>query len=253
MLLVAASWRTNLTLRQRAPLFGVSKSAADRIIGHLGPAHTLQQRKRFRKDAVLIADGNLVHPRPHHRRAVQELPVLHQSPGRHRRRRLPGYRPGHSAPQRERPERTPGPEGGAQRLAPQSPCPRGTPLRPDERLEDPSQLPTEGRRRPPLHARHRPPAQPRPCRVTQKPAGPHLVDAVPRHRRLLESHPAELAVRTPGRRIDGHPLGVLAPKRLPRIQASRRGSYLDRRRGVDVQPTDRRSPRPPRAASQLAG
>jgi hypothetical protein len=32
VLLVAAYWRTNLTMRQLAPLFGVSKSAADRII-----------------------------------------------------------------------------------------------------------------------------------------------------------------------------------------------------------------------------
>lgn len=31
-LLVAAYWRRNLTMRQLAPLFGVSKSAADRII-----------------------------------------------------------------------------------------------------------------------------------------------------------------------------------------------------------------------------
>jgi hypothetical protein len=38
VLLVAAYWRTNLTLRQLAPLFGVSKSAADRIIDHFGPA-----------------------------------------------------------------------------------------------------------------------------------------------------------------------------------------------------------------------
>jgi hypothetical protein len=30
--MVAAYWQTNLTLRQIAPLFGVSKSAADRII-----------------------------------------------------------------------------------------------------------------------------------------------------------------------------------------------------------------------------
>lgn len=36
VLLVAAYWRTNLTLRQLAPLFGISKSAADRIIDHLG-------------------------------------------------------------------------------------------------------------------------------------------------------------------------------------------------------------------------
>jgi hypothetical protein len=32
VLMVAAYWRTNLTLRQIAPLFEVSKSAADRII-----------------------------------------------------------------------------------------------------------------------------------------------------------------------------------------------------------------------------
>ncbi|POX39045.1 transposase [Streptomyces sp. Ru72] len=65
VLLVAAYWRTNLTLRQLAPLFGVSKSAADRIIGHLGPSLALQQRKRFRKGTVLIADGTLVPTRDH--------------------------------------------------------------------------------------------------------------------------------------------------------------------------------------------
>jgi hypothetical protein len=65
VLLVAAYWRTNLTLRQLAPLFGVSKSAADRIIDHLGPSLALQQRKRFRKDAVLIVDGTVVPTRDH--------------------------------------------------------------------------------------------------------------------------------------------------------------------------------------------
>ncbi|MFD8793971.1 transposase family protein, partial [Streptomyces vinaceus] len=60
VLLVAVYWRTNLTLRQLAPLFGVSKSSADRIIGHLGPALAFQQRRRFRKDTVLIVDGTLV-------------------------------------------------------------------------------------------------------------------------------------------------------------------------------------------------
>ncbi|MCF3166547.1 transposase [Streptomyces violaceoruber] len=60
VLLVAAYWRTNLTLRQLAPLFGVSKSAADRIVAHLGPALALQPRRRFRKEAVLIVDGTLV-------------------------------------------------------------------------------------------------------------------------------------------------------------------------------------------------
>jgi DDE superfamily endonuclease/DDE family transposase len=65
VLLVAAYWRTNLTLRQLAPLFGVSKSAADRIIDHLGPALALQQCKRFRKDTVLIVDHTLVPTRDH--------------------------------------------------------------------------------------------------------------------------------------------------------------------------------------------
>ncbi|CAL9326213.1 IS5 family transposase IS112 (plasmid) [Streptomyces sp. SudanB135_2055] len=65
VLLVAAYWRTNLTLRQLAPLFGISKSAADRIIDHLGPSLALQQRKRFRKDTALIVDGTLVPTRDH--------------------------------------------------------------------------------------------------------------------------------------------------------------------------------------------
>jgi len=65
VLLVAAYWRTNLTLRQLAPLFGISKSAADRIIDHLGPLLALQPRKRFRKQTVLIVDGTLVPTRDH--------------------------------------------------------------------------------------------------------------------------------------------------------------------------------------------
>lgn len=65
VLLVAAYWRTNLTLRQLAPLFGVSKSAADRIIAHLGPPLAPQPGKRFRRDIVLIVDGTLVPTRDH--------------------------------------------------------------------------------------------------------------------------------------------------------------------------------------------
>ncbi|WP_217237326.1 transposase [Streptomyces sp. AC555_RSS877] len=65
ILLVAAYWRTNLTLRQLAPLFGISKSAADRVIRHLGPKLALQPRRRFRKDTVLIVDGTLVPTRDH--------------------------------------------------------------------------------------------------------------------------------------------------------------------------------------------
>ncbi|MGA5121312.1 transposase [Streptomyces pseudogriseolus] len=64
-LLVAAYWRTNLTMRQLAPLFGVHKSTADRIIDHLGPRLALQPRQRFAKDTVLIVDGTLVPTRDH--------------------------------------------------------------------------------------------------------------------------------------------------------------------------------------------
>ncbi len=45
VLLVVTYWRTNLTLRQHNPLFGISKSAADRIIDHLGPLLALQPRR----------------------------------------------------------------------------------------------------------------------------------------------------------------------------------------------------------------
>ncbi|GGT47927.1 hypothetical protein GCM10010271_60340 [Streptomyces kurssanovii] len=64
-MLVAAYWGTNLTMRQLAPLFRVSKSAADRIIDHLGPMLALQPRKRFAMDTVLIVDGTLVPTRDH--------------------------------------------------------------------------------------------------------------------------------------------------------------------------------------------
>lgn len=65
VLLVAAYWRTNLTLRQLAPLFGISKSAADRTIDHLGPSLSLQPRERFRKGTALIVDGTLAPTRDH--------------------------------------------------------------------------------------------------------------------------------------------------------------------------------------------
>lgn len=43
-----------------APLLGVSKSAADRVIDHLGPMLALQPRRRFAKGTVLIVDGAAV-------------------------------------------------------------------------------------------------------------------------------------------------------------------------------------------------
>jgi hypothetical protein len=54
-----------LTLRRLGPLFGFSKSAAHRIIDHLGPLLAIQPRRPFRKDAVLIVDGALVPTRDH--------------------------------------------------------------------------------------------------------------------------------------------------------------------------------------------
>jgi hypothetical protein len=60
VLLVATYWRTKLTLRQVAPLFGVSKSAADRILDHLAPLLAISPARRPRKDTVYIVDGTLV-------------------------------------------------------------------------------------------------------------------------------------------------------------------------------------------------
>ncbi|MFE7353344.1 transposase family protein [Streptomyces sp. NPDC057543] len=57
---VATYWRTNLTLRQVAPLFGVSKSAADRILDHLAPFPAISPPRRPRRDTVHIVDGTLV-------------------------------------------------------------------------------------------------------------------------------------------------------------------------------------------------
>lgn len=65
VLLVATYWRTNLTMRQLAALFGTSKSAADRIIDDLGPKLALRPRQRFAPATVLIVDGTLVPTRDH--------------------------------------------------------------------------------------------------------------------------------------------------------------------------------------------
>lgn len=78
ILLVAAYWRTNLTLRQLAPLYGISTSAADRV--------TPSSRPEARTSAAsAVPQGHRAHrgrhpgphPRPHRCRGVQELPVLH--------------------------------------------------------------------------------------------------------------------------------------------------------------------------------
>jgi hypothetical protein len=63
--LVSTYWRTNLTMRQLALLFGISKSAADRIIDRIGPLLALPPRRRFARGTVLIVDGTLVPTRDH--------------------------------------------------------------------------------------------------------------------------------------------------------------------------------------------
>lgn len=59
-LVTIAYWRTNLTLRQLAVLFGISKSTVGRIIYDMGPRLALRHRKRFAPGTVLIVDGTLV-------------------------------------------------------------------------------------------------------------------------------------------------------------------------------------------------
>ncbi|GAA3143213.1 hypothetical protein GCM10017687_70040 [Streptomyces echinatus] len=159
-----AYWRTNLTLRQLALLFGISESAADRIIDHVGPLLALKQRQRFRAGTVLIVDGTLVPTRDHsaaeqsetyrystiHQVVIDaetrmvvvvgqpvpadrndckawELSFARASVGQYhpdRGRRLPGHRPGRPAPSRTRPGRTPSLERGTQCFPPQGPSPR---------------------------------------------------------------------------------------------------------------------------------
>lgn len=65
VLLVAAYWWTNLTMRQIGPLFGVSHSAAHRVIDTLGPLLALAPARRRPVDQVTIVDGTLVPTRDH--------------------------------------------------------------------------------------------------------------------------------------------------------------------------------------------
>jgi hypothetical protein len=61
VLLVAVYYRTNLTLRQVALLFGISTSAVGRVVDHLGPLLVLAPvTKAYGPGTVLIVDGTLV-------------------------------------------------------------------------------------------------------------------------------------------------------------------------------------------------
>jgi hypothetical protein len=95
VLLVAAYWRTNLTMRQIGPLFGVSHSAAHRVIDSVGPLLALAPVRRRRTDQIAIVDGTLV-PLRDHRLAAQSKNYRYSANlrGRHRRRHPPGHRPG---------------------------------------------------------------------------------------------------------------------------------------------------------------
>ncbi|PPK64803.1 transposase family protein [Actinokineospora auranticolor] len=61
VLLVAVYYRTNLTFRQVALLFGISRSAANRAVDHLAPLLALSPvTRKHSPDTVLIVDGTLV-------------------------------------------------------------------------------------------------------------------------------------------------------------------------------------------------
>jgi hypothetical protein len=66
VLLVATYYRTNLTMRQIAPLFGIRTAAVHRIVDRLGPFLALAPaRRKYGPDTVLIVDGTLVPTRDH--------------------------------------------------------------------------------------------------------------------------------------------------------------------------------------------
>jgi hypothetical protein len=65
VLLVAVYWRTNLTMRQLGPLFGVSHSAVHRVIDTIGPLLALAPVRRRPKGQVTIMDGTLIPTRDH--------------------------------------------------------------------------------------------------------------------------------------------------------------------------------------------
>jgi hypothetical protein len=59
VLLVSLYRRANLTVREVGALFGISKSAADRIVGHLGPLlHTPPLRSRRSRLTVRLEPGD---------------------------------------------------------------------------------------------------------------------------------------------------------------------------------------------------
>ncbi|PSK64802.1 hypothetical protein B0E53_03256 [Micromonospora sp. MH33] len=209
VLLVAAYWRTNLTMRQIGPLFGVSHSAAYRVIDTLGPLLALAPVRRRPVDQIAIVDGTLIPTRDHRLAAPSKnyrystnlqvaidastrlvIAVGDPQPGNrtdtivYRTSGIDqklagrpvmadgGYRqPGgdHPVPQAPRRQPATGLEGGPERPAPHHPSAARTCPGQDEVLEGPTRLPP---RRPHIDRRrfrHRQPAQHRPDLVTTNP------------------------------------------------------------------------------------
>lgn len=79
VLLVVVYWRTNLTMRQIGPLFGVSHSAARRVIDTLGPLLALAPVRHRPKEQVAIVDGTLI-PTGDHWASVQPVSVISAVP-----------------------------------------------------------------------------------------------------------------------------------------------------------------------------
>ena len=94
VLLVAVYWRTNLTMRQIGPLFGVSHSAAHRVIEVVGLPLALTPLRRRPKDRVAIVDGTLIPTRDHGLATQSEnFPLLGEPAGGDRREHPRGFRP----------------------------------------------------------------------------------------------------------------------------------------------------------------
>ncbi|MFJ8828367.1 transposase family protein [Streptomyces sp. NPDC102467] len=68
VLVVAVYYRTNLTMRQLAPLFGISSSTVCRVIQRLGPLLALEpvSRPTDGADRLWIVDGTLIPVRDRH-------------------------------------------------------------------------------------------------------------------------------------------------------------------------------------------
>ena len=94
VLLVAVYLRTNLTHRQIAPLFGVDKSAVNRINASLKPLLALETTPTAdTAGKVFIVDGTLdTRPRRDRGRLVEELPPQRQPASHDRCRHPPGHR-----------------------------------------------------------------------------------------------------------------------------------------------------------------